>query len=122
MRERNHTALLKEELIEGVFITPPLWKGSVTVPQAPGGSTRYRLVIAEFEEYLVDGQDAYHGPFTKKDRRLVFIEHVETELVSRLDYSLASCSQLAQQPTDILRNSWWLQPLKRQREKPLPSW
>jgi hypothetical protein len=77
MQERNHAALLKEALIGGVFITPPLWKGSVTLPQAPGGSTRYRLVIAEFEEYLVDDEDPYRPPFTKKDRRLVFIEQVE---------------------------------------------
>jgi hypothetical protein len=64
-------------LIGKVFITPPLWKGSVTLPQAPGGRTRYRLAIAEFEEYLVDDADPYDQMFTKKDRRLVFIEHVE---------------------------------------------
>jgi hypothetical protein len=77
VQQRNYTAMLKEGLIGNVFITPTLWKGSVTLPQAPGGSTRYRLVIAEFEEYLVDDADPYHPPFTKKDRRLVFVEHVE---------------------------------------------
>jgi hypothetical protein len=75
--QRNYAALLKEGLIGKVFITPTLWKGSVTLPQTPGGSTRYRLVIAEFEEYLVDDADPYDPPFTKKDQWLVFIEHVE---------------------------------------------
>jgi hypothetical protein len=34
-------------------------------------------VIAEYEEYLVDDDSPYNAIPTKKDRRLVFIEHVE---------------------------------------------
>jgi hypothetical protein len=38
---------------------------------------RYRLAIAEYEEYLVDDDRPYDSVPTKKDRRLVFIEYVE---------------------------------------------
>lgn len=76
LRAREFTALIEEKLIDKVFITPPLWEGSVTLPQAPGGGTRYRLAIAEYEEYLVDDATPYDPIPTKKDRRLVFIEYV----------------------------------------------
>jgi hypothetical protein len=35
------------------------------------------LVIAEYEEYLVDDDQPYDGIPTEKGRRLVFVEHVE---------------------------------------------
>lgn len=47
------------------------------LPQAPSPETRFRLVIAEYEEYLVDDERPYDPLVTKKDRRLVFVEHVE---------------------------------------------
>jgi len=52
-----------------------LWEGDVTLP--PMSGHRHRLVIAEFEEYLVDDAKPYDKVPTKKDRRLVFVEHVE---------------------------------------------
>jgi hypothetical protein len=77
VKERRHDLLLKEGLIGSVLITPTLWQGSVMLPQAPGGGTRYRIAIAEYEEYLIDDETPYDPIPTKKDRRLVFIEHVE---------------------------------------------
>jgi len=77
LQQRQFSVLVQEGLIGAVFVTPTLWGGSVTLPQAPGGPTRYRLVIAEYEEYLVDDDSPYNAIPTKKDRRLVFIEHVE---------------------------------------------
>jgi hypothetical protein len=53
-----------------------LWEGTVTLPEAPADA-RHRLVIAEYEEYLVDDDQPYDGIPTKKGRRLVFVEHVE---------------------------------------------
>jgi hypothetical protein len=77
LKERQFAVLVKEGLIGSIFVTPTLWSGSVTLPAAPGGSTRYRLAIAEYEEYLTDDATPYDPPPTTKDRRLVFIEHVE---------------------------------------------
>ena len=76
-RQRRFDLLLREGLIDAIFITPTLWQGSVTLPQAPGGGARYRLAIAEYEEYLVDDDSPYDATPTRKDRRLVFIEHME---------------------------------------------
>jgi hypothetical protein len=76
-RQRKFDVLLKENLIGRFLITPALWEGSVTLPQAPGGDVRYRLAIAEYEEYLVDDTRPYDPVPTKKDRRLAFIEYVE---------------------------------------------
>ncbi len=77
LRRRQFDVLLRDNLIDKIFITPMLWEGAVTLPQAPGGGTRYRLAIAEYEEYLVDDPRPYDPVPTKKDRRLVFIEYVE---------------------------------------------
>jgi hypothetical protein len=38
---------------------------------------RHRLVIAEYEEYLVDDDHPYDKTPSSKGRRLVFVEHVE---------------------------------------------
>jgi hypothetical protein len=77
-RERRFDILLKENLTR-LLITPALWEGSVTIPQLPSGEMRYRLAIAEYEEYLVDDDRPYDPVPTKKDRRLVFIEYVELD-------------------------------------------
>jgi hypothetical protein len=65
-------------IVEGLIdlVTPwqTLWEGSVTLPSTPG---RYRLVIGEYEEYLIDDEDPYDEVPTRKGRRLVFVEHVE---------------------------------------------
>jgi hypothetical protein len=75
-RQRKVDVLLEQNLVR-FLITPTLWEGSVTLPQPPGGQVRYRLAIAECEEYLVDDDRPYDPVPTKKDRRLVFIEYVE---------------------------------------------
>jgi hypothetical protein len=76
LRQRKFDDLLKENLVR-FFVKPTLWEGSVTLPDTPSGSVRYRLAIAEYEEYLVDDDRPYDPVPTKKDRRLVFIEYVE---------------------------------------------
>jgi hypothetical protein len=77
LRHREFGALIDEGLVGHIFVTPTLWDGVVTLPQPPGGTARYRLVIAEYEEYLVDDAMPYDRIPTKKDQRLVFIEYVE---------------------------------------------
>ena len=67
--------LVTEELVDALEGFLRLWRGTVTVPAEPGG--RLRLAIAEYEEYLVDDAAPYDDPPTAKDRRLVFLEHVE---------------------------------------------
>jgi hypothetical protein len=54
-----------------------LWSGTIRLP--PGSGRRLRLVIAEFEEYLVDDDHPYDKVPTRKDRRLVYLEHVPVE-------------------------------------------
>jgi hypothetical protein len=75
---REFEAILDEDLLDHIQIAPTLWKGNVTLPEADGG-TRFRLVIAEYEEYLVDDADPYDDPVRAKGRRLVFVEHVELD-------------------------------------------
>jgi hypothetical protein len=77
LERREFVALLDERLIDNVFVTPTLWDGNVTIPQAPAEGTRYRLAIAEFEEYLIDDDRPYDAIPTKKDRRMVFLEYVD---------------------------------------------
>lgn len=77
LRHREFEALMDENLVGHLFVTPTLWKGTVTLPQAPDGTARYRLAIAEYEEYLVDDVMPYDRIPTRKERRLVFIEYVE---------------------------------------------
>jgi hypothetical protein len=79
LQERKFELLLNQGLLSNVFMAPPLWEGTVTLPEASGPGARYRLVIAEYEEYIVDAGDAYATPPTAKGRRLVFIEHIELE-------------------------------------------
>lgn len=52
-----------------------LWEGTITIPPAEGRSQR--IVIAEYEEYLVDDDLPYDRVPTKKDRRLVYLEHIK---------------------------------------------
>jgi hypothetical protein len=55
-----------------------LWNGQVTVPAGDG--RQHRLVVAEYEEYVVDGVSPYNPPPTQKGRRLVFVEHYSLDL------------------------------------------
>jgi hypothetical protein len=74
---RDFEKLATDRLIDHVRLFQPLWEGDVTLPvNAPAGA-RHRLVIAEYEEYLVDDSRPYDKVPTKKDRRLVFVEHIE---------------------------------------------
>lgn len=75
--KRDFNTLLKNNLVDHVFVQQPILDGDISLPTAPGHGNRYRLVIAEYEEYLVDDQFPYDRVPTKKDRRLVFVEHVE---------------------------------------------
>lgn len=77
MHHREFEALIDERLLDQLFVSPTLWDGSVSLPQEPDGTARFRLAIAEYEEYLVDDSIPYDQIPTKMDRRLVFIEYVE---------------------------------------------
>jgi hypothetical protein len=76
---RSGVQLLKTKLLDRVFVTPTLWSGTVRLPsEESADQTRYRLAIAEYGEYLVDDEPIRYDRIpTSKDRRLVFIEHVE---------------------------------------------
>lgn len=63
-------------IIDRVSLWQTLWEGDVTLPSGGDGARR-RLVIAEYEEYLVDDDQPYDRTPTRKARRLVFVEHVE---------------------------------------------
>lgn len=76
LRQHKYSELIAEGLV-AYLITPTLWEGSVVMPQSPDEAARYRLAIAEYEEYLVDDENPYDQFPTKKDRRLVFMEYVE---------------------------------------------
>jgi hypothetical protein len=62
-------------LAPGADPTEVLWSGQVTIPEATTSAWPYRLVVAEYEEYMVDDDTPYQPPSTRKDRRLVFVEH-----------------------------------------------
>lgn len=74
---RRFSELAADTLVDAIFAFFALWEGDVTLPAEPAAGTRVRLVIAEFEEYLVDDDRPYDKVPTKKDRRLVFVEHIE---------------------------------------------
>ena len=75
--DRKFNVLLQSNLVDQIFALKPIWDGDVTLPNEPAPNNRYRLVIAEYEEYLIDDDRPYDRVPTKKERRLVFIEHVE---------------------------------------------
>jgi hypothetical protein len=75
---REFRTIAAEGLIDAVIGFAPLWQGTVTLPEAPG-SSRYRLVIAEYEEYPADDTTPYEPPVRAKGQRLVFVEHIELD-------------------------------------------
>jgi hypothetical protein len=77
LQRREFDTIVAESALELAVEWPTLWNGAVTLPSAPAAGTRYRVVVAEYEEYLVDDADPYTSPLERKDRRLVFVEHVE---------------------------------------------
>ncbi len=76
-RDRRYAELASERLVEEIFPFLFLWRGEVTLPAGARDGERYRLVIAEYEEYLVDDRESDDPSATQKGRRLVFVEHVE---------------------------------------------
>ena len=74
--QRDFQSMVVVGPIDPDILVQPIWQGDVTVP-AFEPSTRYRLVILEYEEYLVDDTRPYDPVPTKKDRRVVFVEHIE---------------------------------------------
>ncbi len=77
LAERRFDLIVKEGLLELLPIVPSLWNGVVTVPPGLPAGTRLRLVVAEYEEYLVDDANAYDKVPTAKGQRLVYVEHIE---------------------------------------------
>ncbi len=75
VKKRKFDVLVSEKLVESINALQPLYNGEITPPTTQGD--RYRLMIAEYEEYLVDDDLPYEEVQEKKDRRLVFVEHVE---------------------------------------------
>jgi hypothetical protein len=76
-RTRRFTDLAAEGLVGRVTAILKLWEGHVELPASRPEGARFRLVVAEFEEYLVDDDRPYDIVPTKKNRRLVFVEHIE---------------------------------------------
>ena len=72
--------LTPNRVIELIHLWQTLWEGDVALPEPPPGGARHRLVIAEYEEYLVDDDRPYDKTPTRKGQRLVFVEHVELSL------------------------------------------
>ena len=66
---RQFEKLLAENLAEKLYYVVPLWSGSVSLPEEAGAEARYRLVIAEYEEYLVDDDRPYDPVPEDKGRR-----------------------------------------------------
>jgi hypothetical protein len=77
LTQRDFKRLLAEGALDQIFVWQPIWDGDISFPTAPGPHRRYRLVIAEYEEYIVDDDRPYDRVPTQKGRRLVFVEHVE---------------------------------------------
>ena len=71
----DHARLSPAHVIDKISLWRTLWEGDVTLPALDGA--RHRIVVAEFEEYLVDDDRPYDRTPTEKGRRLVFVEHVE---------------------------------------------
>jgi hypothetical protein len=57
-----------------LLTAPTLWRGKVLLPATD--EEQRRIVVAEYEEYLIDDDAPYDGFVTKKGRRLVFVEHI----------------------------------------------
>ena len=78
--QRVPGGVLVEEL---QWFRTPMWEGSVRLPSSNIIGAKYRIVVAEYEEYLTDDAptpafpDAdYNDIAASKGRRLVFVEHL----------------------------------------------
>ena len=70
----HNTRLAQSLISDRLSLWNTLWEGDVALPD---DGSRYRLVVAEYEEYLVDDAKPYDTTPSKKGRRIVFVEHVE---------------------------------------------
>lgn len=70
----HQTQLTQGHISDRLSLWNTLWEGDVALPD---DGSRYRLVVAEYEEYLVDDTRPYDTTPTQKGRRIVFVEHVE---------------------------------------------
>lgn len=77
MTRLEYEAIVAEDLVNATMVWPVMWDGSVTLPEAPSALKRFRLVVAEFEEYLSDDAQPYDSRLTSKGRRMVYVEHTE---------------------------------------------
>jgi hypothetical protein len=75
--QQDYEAVPQANPRNATMMWPAMWEGSVTLPQAPSATRRFRLVVAEYEEYLTDDADPYDTSFTTKGRRMVYVEHTE---------------------------------------------
>lgn len=82
---RQFDTVLRDGLAERIALAPPLWEGTVTLPEAHDG-TRLRVAVAEYEEYPIDGEaepddrlDHHSATRTRTGRRLVFVEYIEVD-------------------------------------------
>ena len=80
---RQFEAVLRDGLAEKIALAPALWDGTVTLPEARERTARFRVAVAEYEEYPIDGETEPADGFdpgsttrTRTGRRLVFVEHV----------------------------------------------
>jgi hypothetical protein len=74
LKQRDFQALQSQDLLQSAFAAPTLWKGTVQLTHKD--SMKRRLVIAEYEQYLVDDANPYDGFASKRGERLVFVEHI----------------------------------------------
>jgi hypothetical protein len=74
---RRFAELSQTLQVDAIRIWPRLWNGTVTLPTGRPADARYRLAIAEFEEYITDDATPYDNTLSAKDRRIVFLEYVE---------------------------------------------
>lgn len=75
LQQRRFDRVLDAGLVSQLIAAPSLWEGEVTLPDH-SGNQRFRLVVAEYEEYVVDGSEPHHPTPSAQGRRLVFVEHV----------------------------------------------
>ncbi|MDK2744428.1 MAG: hypothetical protein NDI90_16120 [Nitrospira sp. BO4] len=73
---RDVARLTPSRLVDLIHMWQTLWEGDIVFPEFPTGD-RHRLVIAEYEEYLIDDDHPYDKTPTRKGHRLVFVEHIE---------------------------------------------
>lgn len=71
---RAETQRVANQVIGKIQLWQTLWEGDVALP--PYDGSQYRLVVAEYEEFLIDDANPYDRTPTRKDRRMVFLEHV----------------------------------------------